>query len=320
MKYLAIVFTLLLALVGAAPHDIPSSIRFTLEHEQGASPIVYYFTKPENASYPIVVLCDGSEVKGDLRSVFYIRSFFAPRVEALNVGYLTVEKWGIDGNETNEDEFWSHYSRTQRLQDHLKVIRHFEESPPPGWNGKFVFIGVSEGGPLVTDLSILCPNTLATINWSGAGDWPWADEFWQFFETMKQNSFWMRLLDSIPRWFPFSSDIPSSRQEYDALVRHIIQNPTTEQYLGGMSYYYHADAFQRPSPQYAKIHAPFLVVVGTNDSILASCDQFVKKAQEAGAPITYLRVEDMDHYIRLRPDVIDQSFAWLKEQLSYQPQ
>jgi hypothetical protein len=36
---------------------------------------------------------------------------------------------------------------------------------------------------------------------------------------------------------------------------------------------------------------------------------------EAGAPITYFRIEGMDHWLRKRPDVIDQSFEWLKEQL-----
>lgn len=283
--------------------NVYSLDRFTLERKESSSPLVYYFSIPDTQSYPILVLCDGSEVQGDVGSILFVRGFFEKKIEELNVGYLTVEKWGVDGDVVDENEFWAHYTRSQRLKDHLEVIRYFEENPPQGWNGQFVFIGVSEGGPLVTDLSILCPNTIATINWSGAGDWTWADELWRFFE------YWL------PRWAPFSSDIPSTRSEFDLLVQKIIQNPSADLRMGGMTYLYHADAFQKLPLDYALIKTPFLVVAGVEDTIIESADQFVQKAKDAGAPITYFRVDGMDHYIRKRPDVIDQSFEWLKGQL-----
>lgn len=300
----------------ADEYNIPPSIRFTLARSGATSPLVYYFSPPDAVeSYPILFLCEGSSSKGSLKSVFWFREYFSERIQPLHVGYLTVEQWGIDGNEIDEKEFWDHYTRSQRLDDHLRVIKYLEEHPPEGWNGKLIFIGVSEGGPLVTDLSILCPNTLATVNWVGAGDWSWADELWQFFEHWKQDSFWIRLYDAIPRWLPFSSDIPQTRQEYDELVQQIIQNPTPNQWMGGMTYLYHADAFQRLPHDYGNIRAPFLVVEGTEDSTIDSCDQFVQKAREAGAPITYFRIEGMDHWLRKRPDIIDRSFEWLEAQL-----
>lgn len=43
--------------------------------------------------------------------------------------------------------------------------------------------------------------------------------------------------------------------------------------------------------------------------------QVVQPEADICAPITYLRVEDMDHYVRRRPDIIEQSFEWLKHQL-----
>lgn len=303
----------------AAEYDIPPSIRFTLDREECSTPIIYYFSTPDAApgkTYPIFIICDGSVSKGNERSIFFVRDFFAGRIHSLDAGYLAIEKCGIDGNEIDKLVFWNRYTRSQRLQDHLQVIRHLEENPPVGWNGQFIFAGVSEGGPLVTDLSILCPNTIATINWSGAGDWSWADELWQFFEHWKKNSFWLRLYDSIPRWMPFSSDIPTTRPEFDALVQEIIANPSPDLWMGGMTYLYHADAFQKPSVDYSKIRTPFLVIAGAEDSIIESCDQFVQKGLDAGAPITYFRVDGMDHYIRKRPDIIDKSFEWLKMQLS----
>ncbi len=319
MKLLTFVSLLLTfpASLKADEYNIPPSIRFTIDREEYALPIVYYFSEPNiiDGTYPILILCEGSSSRWDVGSVFFIREYFAERIKPLHVGYLTIEKWGVDGNQVEEEDFWDHYSRSQRLEDHLRVIKHLEEYPPSGWNGKLIFIGVSEGGPLVTDLSIMCTNTLATINWVGAGDWNWADELWQFFESWKENSFWIRLYDAIPRWLPFSSDVPPTRQEYDLLVQEIICNPTPNESMGGMTYFYHADAFLKPPIDYNKIRSPFLVVKGTADSDIVSCDQFVQKAQEAGAPVTYFRIEGMDHWLRKRPDVIDQSFEWLKEQL-----
>jgi dipeptidyl aminopeptidase/acylaminoacyl peptidase len=58
-----------------------------------------------------------------------------------------------------------------------------------------------------------------------------------------------------------------------------------------------------------------LVVAGTKDSIIDSSDAFVCKAKEAGAPVTYMRILDMDHYVRKKEDVIKESFDWLKKQL-----
>lgn len=285
----------------SAEYEIPSSMRFSIECEESAPPVVYYFSQPPlDIPYPILILCEGSSGPGNIQSVLYIRNYFLKQVESLNTGYLTIEKRGVDGNRIDEEEFWKYYSRSQRLTDHLKVINHLQEHSPKGWNGKFILIGVSEGGPLVTDLSMISPRVIATINWVGAGDSPWADQLWHFFEKLE--------------WRP--PDMPGSRQEFDALVEHIIANPTPHQSMAGMTYFYHADAFQKAPIDYSKIRCPLLVVQGTEDSTIDSCDQFVLKAQEAGVPVTYFRINGMDHYIRHRPDVIDQSFDWLKVQLS----
>jgi pimeloyl-ACP methyl ester carboxylesterase len=295
-----------------------ASLRFALEREEGSSPIIYYFSPPEvfEDTYPIFIICDGSESIGRERSILLVRDFFAERVGSLGAGYLAIEKWGIDGDEVNLEEFWTHYTRSQRLKDHVQVIRHLEAHPPAGWNGQFIFAGVSEGGPLVTDLSMICPNTIATINWSGAGDSSWADQLWQFFEHWKRHSFWIRLYDALPRWLPFSSDIPPTRAEFDILVQKMIAHPSPDLWMGGMTYLYHADAFGKLPIDYTKLKTPFLVVAGADDSIIESCDLFVQKAVSAGAPITYFRVDGMDHYIRKRPDVIDRSFDWLRQQMA----
>lgn len=317
MKFL---LTLLLTLFGslslsASNFIIPPSIRFALEREGSDTPLVYYFDQPDAENYPILILCEGSNMRGDVGSVFRIYEEFQERIHSFHEGYLAVEKWGIDGNSIDEEEFWNHYCWSQRLKDHLQVIRHLEENPPKGWNGKFVFIGGSEGGILVTDLTMLCDNTLATINWVGAADESWDDEVWEFFQHWKRSSFLMRCYSAIPRWLPFSLDFPETREEFDALLQEIRINPTPDKWLGGLTYFYFADALQRKPVDYTKITTPFLVVEGTEDSALRSCDLFVEKAKRAGVPITYLRVDGMGHEIRERPDVIEASFAWLESVL-----
>ena len=145
--------------------------RFTCPRDGGNSEIVYYFSKPsaQPKNYPIVMLCEGSSSKGDLKSVLRMNHDFGTSIDALNCGLITVEKWGIDGDTIDEKSFWQHYTRSQRFNDHMKVIKHLEENPPAGWNGFLVFFGGSEGGPMVNQLSITYPKTLATINLVGAG-------------------------------------------------------------------------------------------------------------------------------------------------------
>ena len=106
--------------------------------------------------------------------------------------------------------------------------------------------------------------------------------------------------------------LPKNRDEYDVLMNAIAQEPTHKNEFMGMTYMYHADAMIFPKPDYQRIRTPFLVVTGALDSIVASSRQFVQKAQNVGAPITYWEVPGMDHYVRKRVDILDQSFEWLR--------
>lgn len=306
LNSLLLLLTVFIAKTEAANYEIPPEIRFTCSRENSASEIVYYFNKPSISpdNYPILILCDGSSNEENLTSVMFLHQYFETQIAALGVGIITVEKWGIDGNEIDESAFWSHYSRSQRLEDHLRIIRCLEDYPPDGWNGELLFIGISEGGPLVTCLSIACHQTLAAVNWVGACHESWIDEFWIYFEHMKQK-YNLKKIDSLP----------PTREEYDALVEHIKQNPSTEEKLCGMSYFYLADAFKTQSIDYAQLHSPYLVVMGTEDPFIYACDEFVNKATALGAPITYWRVDGMDHWIRRRPDIIYATFEWLQTQL-----
>ena len=306
---------------GLEPYDIPEKSRFTIKRRKVNAPnIVCYMSKPNKLSFPIAILCGGSSSKNDITSIIHFHRYFLKEFLDLGVAVLTVEQRGIDGKKIDPQEFMTHYTRSERLHDHQSVVEYLKLHPPKGWNGKFIFLGISEGGPIVTELTTqYSKRAIATINWSGAGDWSWRDELWAFIEGMKRDIPWyIKWRMFIPKWFPFSIDLylPKTREEYDAAMDKTLANPSYHKELMGMTYAYHADALTCRGHDYSQIRTPFLVVAGAKDTIIQSSDAFVEKAKRAGAPITYLRISDMDHYVRKRPEVVQQSFDWLKKQLN----
>lgn len=301
---------------GLKPYNIPESSRFKIK-QFNTTDITYYFSRPKANTFPIAILCGGSSSDNDIISIIHFHRYFLKEFLNLNIAVLTVEQQGVDGNNINSKEFMQQYTRSKRLQDHNTVINHLRKNPPENWNGQLIFLGVSEGGPLVTSLTTQYQDiTRATINWSGTGDWSWREELWLFIKNIKKQLPWfIKLRTLIPKTLPFSLALPKKRQEYDAIMDQTLKTPDHTKTFMGMTYKYHADALTYPAPDYHKIRTPFLVVTGAKDTIIDSSDAFVQKAKDAGAPVTYLRVPDMDHYIRTRPEIIEQSFEWLKQQL-----
>jgi pimeloyl-ACP methyl ester carboxylesterase len=305
---------------GLKIYDIPQKSRFTTKRIEPEIPdIVYYMSIPDKSSFPIAILCGGSSSKNDLHSIIHFHRYFLKEFLDLGIAVLTVEQQGIDGKKMNPQEFMVHYTRSERLRDHQIVIENLKLYPTQGWNGKFIFLGVSEGGPLVTTLTSQYSDiTVATINWCGAGNWSWRDELWVFIEGIKKEIPWhVKLRMHLPKWFPFAIDfcLPKTRQQYDQIMDQTLQDPDCNKEFMSMTYKYHADALSYPKYNYNKICTPMLVVAGDQDTIIHSSDEFVDKAKEANVAISYLRVPGMNHYVRKYPDVVAQSFEWLKQQL-----
>ena len=314
---------------GFLEYMIPKSSVFAVARSQRNAPVItYYFSKPkQHKEFPIAIFCTGSSSEESISSVIHVHRYFLREILDLGVALITLEQWGVNGSQINVGEFMDHYTRTQRLIDHRAVIQNLLENPPQGWNGKLIFVGVSEGGPLVTTLtSEYSDITLATVNWSGAGDWNWREELWFFLEGMRDEMLsgvpWhIKIRSYLPSWAPYFVNLylPKTRLEYDEVMNQTLANPTSEKELMGMTYMYHADSLNWPKVHYEAIRSPYLVVAGENDTIIKSCDEFVEKAKQAGVKITYLRVSGMDHYVRKRQDVLDQSFQWLQKLLQPSP-
>jgi len=299
-------------------YQIPLSARFTINRlGEYHSDIVYYLSKPQKQNYPIAICCTGSSSRDSVYSVIHFHRYFLQEFLDLGVAVVTVEQQGVDGNNVDMQEFWDHYTRSNRLSDHEQLIDYLKQNPPAGWNGKIILLGVSEGGPIVLSLTEKYADILiATINWSGFGDWSWRDELWVFIEGVKkQGPWWLSCLAYVPSWVSCVPYIPKNRSDYDLCMDRALKNPTSQQDFMGMSLMYHADALRYPAVNYEQIKTPLLVVAGALDTIIDSADAFVMKAQAADVHLTYFRVEDMDHYIRRRPDIVEKSFVWLEQYL-----
>lgn len=297
-------------------YEIPSSSRFKVSRLEANVPdVIGYFSVPKSNSYPIAILCGGSSSLEDIQSIIHFHRYFLQEFLDLNIGVITVEQRGVNGNEVNVDEFIEHYTRSNRLEDHQIVINHLMGNPPKGWNGDFIFLGVSEGGPIVTSLTAeYSKNTLATINWSGAGDWSWREELWVYLQRLFIENADCPHQIELQDCDTCSEQI-TCRDLYGELMDTILFNSTSDEFFFGMTYKYHADAMLYPRVNYKRIRTPFLVVTGTQDTIIHSSDAFVEKAKNWGVNVTYLRVENMGHHVRKRSDIIDRSFEWLKKQL-----
>ena len=216
------------------------------------------------------------------------------------------------------------YTRNQRLKDHKAVINNLIKSPPKGWNKKLIFVGGSEGGPLVTELTAQYPQiTLATIHCSGASHYNWRDELWLLVKAMADDfldslPWYIKLRIYLPSSIPFSInfDFQKNRVEYDKMMDKTLADPRSEKEFIGMTYKDHTDALNWPEIDYKKLNSAYLFVSGDQDSFIESSDEFVLKAKLSGVDVTYLRVAGMDHYVRKRQDILDQSFDWLKQHIN----
>lgn len=305
--------------LSALAYEVPDGCRYSLERENlGDESITYYFSRPKaQEDYPIAILCGGSSSPDSITSIIHFHRYFLKEFLNLGCGVLTVEQWGVTDRTIDTKTFLEHYTRSQRLEDHERVMNNLRSHPPEGWNGKFVLLGVSEGGPIVSALtSSYSEDVLATIIWSGAGDWSWDEELWVFIEALRRDApWWIKLRSIIPEGWPFSTWLPSDRSEFDQIMRQALMDPSSDRFFMDMTYKYHADALTFPVLNYAALRAPVFVVGGALDSAIGTSDAFVEKAKTSGVDITYLRIDDMDHYVRKRPDVINRSFEWLKERL-----
>lgn len=272
----------------------------------------YFISSPESAiSYPIVILVGGSTDKEHLDSIIGFQKYFESDLNVNHLGTLAVDKIGINNQVVNKDVTMQHYTRTQILNDYQQVISYVKKNPPKGWNSKFAILGVSEGAPIAEKLAEENKDIQAVVLWSGAIDSSWRDTLWLDMHKIYEEV-------CVPLKNPIADCLDVvSKDNFESRINIILSNPSPESYFFNMTNMYVADGINFPTPDYTKLaNRNVLVVTGVKDTIINSSDEFDKKAQANNVKIDYWRVDGMDHKIRNRPDLISDTFVWLKEQLS----
>ena len=277
------------------------------------SEIIYYISQPDQETYPIVVLCEGSYCAGQIiKSPSGLLKNFLPILKDCNVGLLTVEKWGVNGAEVDEKQFHVHNTITQRIQDHEQVIDHLIAINPNGWNGKLAFLGGSEGGDVATALTLnYAEKVLATIIFAGIGLRSRQDEIWDHMESKRRDSSWCE------QWVLWWDGALKNRDDFDKKIESMIKNPDPTKWWYGQTYKYWADAFTRErealSSEFYNLKSPIFISTGTADSFIESSDELVEIMKQHGMKVTYHRLQDVSHDQRVHaPKIFDVAATWLQ--------
>ncbi len=155
------VHVLVFLLMGASQAQTERSIR------ADGSEIVYYLDLPQENSYPIIAVLQGSEC---LRVADKYTSF----VEALNsrgVAVLRVEKPGLTAETPIGEcppEYLEKNTWDRRVLDILAVVAEIRRQPR-GWNGQLGLAGGSEGAMVAAMTAPLLPEADAVLLFSSGG-------------------------------------------------------------------------------------------------------------------------------------------------------
>ena len=279
MKYFSFLFFLVFPIFA-------SPIRYALPLENGSSLICYIETPQAHISYPLVILIEGSHVQEQgPQSVLRIHNKFAEAILKANCGLITVERRGADGDHIDSSIYHRFNMPSQRLEDHLRLMTHIRGTFPEGWNGQFVIIGGSEGGPIAIKLAY-ATDPSACIALVGCGDQSFKEYIWNFIQFMQASG------------VPLSNELPADRAAYEALCEMMKANPDPNQWWLGQTFLYWADALdQTEEREFLGLKCPVLVVAGSEDLECPSTDRLIEKACQNNQDVTYLRIKGMGHNV-----------------------
>jgi pimeloyl-ACP methyl ester carboxylesterase len=234
------------------------------------------------------------------QSVLRLHEKIAEPFLKAGIGLVMMERRGVDGKKVDHRHFHQCNTPSQRLLDHMILVEHLNNHPPPFWNGKWILIGGSEGGPIAIKLAHKI-QPLACVAIVGCGKQSFKEYIWKTIQSM-------------PVWKRIFINLPASRMAYEERCRRMKSDPSPEKRWFGQTYRYWADALDQSEHQeFLELKCPVIVVAGSKDIECASTDQLVEMAKRNGRNVAYLRIEGMGHEaLDLRWNVIERVLDWLK--------
>jgi predicted alpha/beta hydrolase len=191
---------------------------FFLERQDGTV-LEGYFSPPSTSGAQIIFAVQGSSCESVLK---WHRSL-SDQADAIGLGVVTLEKQGV----TSEGIDLIAYSRTNCLQNRLEdyiVCLENTHLICPGWEGKPIFWGESEGGMLAAALGSQTPETAAVLLFgAGGGMKPREEVRWALQHRLEKQG---AVQDEIDEYMGFLDE------QMDAMIF----DPTSEKQFLGNTY------------------------------------------------------------------------------------
>lgn len=300
MKKIAIIFSFITSILSADT--------FTLERADG-TPMTGYANFPETESYPIVIAVQNSLCESILPFLHHFQDF----ADQMGVALVGIEKQGvISAEEIDERAYHQGNYRERRILDHLLLVDALRNQivHAPGWNGRIIFLGGSEGSLVALQTAPLVPETSAVMLFSAGGGLDPRQEVTTSIESYFK-------CKGTPQ-IAISMMLASIGLQLDEMIA----NPSTDKFFYDYSYRWWASHLTaRPVLDSALLlDCPILYVHGVEDELIPikSADLFVEAFAHAGKTnLTYVRLDGFTHDL-FRHDmdaVQDYSARWLQQKL-----
>ena len=247
---------------------------------------------PLEGSSPALLIIEGSYTHNKRpKSILRLFKPFERIIKEAKCGIVFMEKQGISPEHFNREKFHRLNTPSQRLSDHQKLLDFLKKNPPNGWNGNFIILGGSEGGPIAIKLSRVA-DPIACITLGGCGDQTFKEHIWHTIQNYRHGKSIKNKL--IAWWYNF----PKNYLDFDKKCRLMKNDPSPKKWWFGQTYLYWADSLdQEEKTAFLELNCPVLVIAGSKDLEESSTQRLVSQAEEKGKDVIYKRIEGMGHNV-----------------------
>jgi predicted alpha/beta hydrolase len=268
---------------------------FYLERQDGTV-LEGYFSPPNTTGAPIIFAIQGSSCESTLRW----HKNLSDQASALGLGVIVLEKQGI--SKDSIDLFaYSQTNCLQRRQEDYVLCLENTNLICPGWEGKPIFWGESEGGMLAAALAGQTPQTAAVLLFAtGGGMRPREEVKWALHHRFEKHG---AMQDEINEYMSFLDE------QMDAMIL----DPTSERQFLGNTYKWWASflSAEEAAVRLNQQSLPICLVHGVEDYQIPvfSADLAAESLEKTNA-LNYLRLEGYGHDLDTA-DVQDAACRWL---------
>jgi hypothetical protein len=253
---------------------------FFLQRQDGTV-LEGYFSPPSTSDSPIIFAIQGSSCESALK--WYMG--LCDQASALGLGVIALEKQGISKDGIDLFAYSQTNCLQQRLEDYVFCFEHMHLICP-GWEGKPVFWGESEGGMLAVALASQTPQTAAVLLFgAGGGMKPREEIKWSLYHRLEKRG---ALQDEIDQYMNF----------LDEQMDTMMLDPTPEKHFLGNTYKWWASLLtaEEAVTPLSRQSLPICLVHGVEDSQIPilSADLAAENLAKTNA-LTYLRLEGYGH-------------------------